>query len=554
MTVEPEELPCLSDDDLAAYAEGRLPDWQFQAVQSHLAHCETCRRLADEGARTQDSTPALENDVAGWNTIFARDDLVAGRYRILRFIARGGMGEVYEANDCDLQERVALKTVVSAAWDSIRAVRRLKAEVQLAHRVSHPNVCRIYDLGSHLIKGHGAAVSFLTMEFVEGKGLGERLRLGGALPVPEAQRIARQLLLGLNAAHGAGVLHRDFKSDNVMLRPETNGELSPVIMDFGLARALDTDKARVTSGANRGLVGTLGYMSPEQIEGKALSRSSDLYAFGVVWFEMLTGALPFTGESLAAAALGRLHRPPPAPSSLNPAVPEAIDRVVLRCLGRSAAERFGSASLVLTALDALNTAELTPRRRVRRFGAKKLAVGATVAIAGLVGAVLRWTPTTAHQTGHPATTLAAELTIGTEKTARTVPASEPPVRSPAERGAKLNTPSRRIGPPSRPSARELNPSGPGARAREPASKRSKAVVGSMPSQIPSVSLRPAASVQDRLLSADTNARPDESSTGTLGPRPDSSRPRRQEPPAQRLDRPRSRKARHPDWVNPFPPK
>src|SRR5262249_34724464 len=151
------------------------------------------------------------------------------RYRIHRFIARGGMGEVYDAFDRDLHKRVALKTVLSNSADNFSAVRRLRAEVQLAHCVSHPNVCRIYDLGIHVLP-NGAPLNFLTMEFVDGESLRARIERG-PVSVDDSIAIARQLLLGLSAAHSAGILHRDFKSENVMLRPSKDTAPSPVIMD-----------------------------------------------------------------------------------------------------------------------------------------------------------------------------------------------------------------------------------------------------------------------------------------------------------------------------------
>jgi serine/threonine protein kinase len=263
------------------------------------------------------------------------------------------MGEVYEAFDRQLQGRVALKSVASTACDSQRAVRDLKAEVYLARRVTHPNVCRIYDLGTHELP-NGSILHFLTMEFVEGETLGRRIRKHGALPLPEAHRLARALLEGLSAAHGAGILHRDFKSDNVILREETSGVPTPVILDFGLARSLDERSRR----SNHAFVGTLTYMAPEQVEGSRLSRATDIYAFGVVWFEMLTGKLPFRG-SPQMSALERLRKTPLPPSQINSSVPTLLDPVVLRCLRRSPEERFQSASEVLAALPTLPTGPST---------------------------------------------------------------------------------------------------------------------------------------------------------------------------------------------------
>jgi hypothetical protein len=345
-----------------------------------------CQQVLNEAVRALATAKAggvVESDEVAWRTMFRPGMVVGRRYMIRRFIARGGMGEIYEAFDQELQERVALKTVTSTASDNPSAVRRLKAEVQLARRVSHPNVCRIYDFGTHLVAGTGAPISFFTMEFVEGETLGTRIRQTGALSVDEARRLGRQLLQGLAAAHAAGVLHRDFKSDNVLLRGE-GAALTPVILDFGLARALDQDFVQ-SSGSAWGLVGTLAYMAPDQLEGQPYTTASDVYSFGLVWYEMLTGELPFkVRSSPAITTLDRLTRPVPVPSSKNPAVPAALDTVVLECLRRSASERLQTAADVLARLDELE------RRAQARVGAaprrtQALALTLALSVASLAG-------------------------------------------------------------------------------------------------------------------------------------------------------------------------
>ena len=373
---EPPATPCLSDDEVLSFATGRLQASRIQAAHLHLDECDTCQRLLNEAAHslaTAATAPLDESEDVGWNRTFRPGTLVGQRYLIVQFIARGGMGEVYEAFDRELQERVALKTVTSTACDNPRAVRRLKAEVQLARRVSHPNVCRIYDFGSHLMAQTGAQISFLTMEFVDGETLGQRVRLGGAVPIPEALGLARQMLRGLSAAHEAGVLHRDFKSDNVMLRAEAGDQCSPRILDFGLARAFDRDPGTGVSASNPTLVGTFEYIAPEQLEGKPHSTASDVYAFGIVWFEMLTGELPFeSSSSPAVGALERLHKEAPPPSSKNPLVSSELDALVLRCLRRSPKDRFRTPAEVLSALDAL---EIRTRFQARRLVPPAIAAG-----------------------------------------------------------------------------------------------------------------------------------------------------------------------------------
>jgi serine/threonine protein kinase len=342
--------------------------------------CAVCQQLLNEAVHALTTSRAAEGtapDEVAWGATF-RPGALVGRYVIRRFIARGGMGEVYEAFDSELQERVALKTVTSTACDDPSAVRRLKAEVQLARRVSHPNVCRIYDFGSHCAP-EASPIAFLTMEFVDGETLGLRLRQSGALPVDQALAVAKGLLRGLDAAHRAGVLHRDFKSDNVILHHEGD-RVEPRILDFGLARALD-HSAGPSSSQGGGLVGTLAYMAPEQLEGHPFTIASDIYSFGLVCFEMLTGQLPFKGRSSPAlTTLERLTKAVPAPSTKNPLVSAQLDALVLACLRRHPHDRPQTAAEALQRLDSLELEAQAPRSGRRAFAALALvglAVGAT---------------------------------------------------------------------------------------------------------------------------------------------------------------------------------
>ena len=363
---------CLSDDDILAFAKGEVHPHRMESVHSHLDSCVVCQQLLTEAARAIDASPISETARPSWNTVFQSGAMIARRYRVLRLIARGGMGEVYEAFDTALHERVALKTVTATHCDSLEAIRLLKAEVQLARRIGHTNVCRIFDLGTHVMEASRGEIQFLVMEYVEDECLGKKLRQSGALALEMALSVAHQLLLGLAAAHQAGVLHRDFKSDNVMLRSESNGRMTAVILDFGLAKALNENGNTVTTRQLQvqAMVGTIGYMAPEQIEGEPLSAASDIYSLGLVWFEMLTGRLPFEGETLAVSAVARLHRAPKPPSHYNANVPKWVDDIVSRCLERQRNARFASAEQVLAALAAGPTLSesqtSTPKRSARR--------------------------------------------------------------------------------------------------------------------------------------------------------------------------------------------
>jgi eukaryotic-like serine/threonine-protein kinase len=340
-------IPCLSEDQVLDFVCGHSTEGERDTIHQHVDDCGPCRELLSMVARTCEPPDdlAASGPLTDFATTFHSGALVAERYEIRRLLARGGMGEVYEAHDRHLQERVAIKTPPSAACDSEQAIRAFKVEVQLARRVTHPNVCRIYDLGTHRLPT-GALLYFLTMEFVEGQTLSQLIRERGALPVIESERFARALLTGLGAAHGAGILHRDFKSDNVIVRPSADGQRTPVILDFGLARALDE---RASRSDETELEGTVQYMAPEQLEGAPLSKATDIYALGLVWFEMLTGKRPFS-DSQAMSLRARLGKSPAPPSRYNPQVSEALDLIIRRCLRRTPSERFQSTEEVLAAL------------------------------------------------------------------------------------------------------------------------------------------------------------------------------------------------------------
>jgi eukaryotic-like serine/threonine-protein kinase len=349
---------CLTEDQVLDFVRGRATESERDALHQHVDDCEPCRELLSTAARTYGPPSALTGSgpLTDFATTFSSGTLIAQRYEIRRLLARGGMGEVYEAHDRHLQERVAIKTPPSAACDSEQAIRAFKVEVQLARRVTHPNVCRTYDLGTHRLET-GTLLYFLTMEFVEGQTLGQLIRERGAFPVLESERLARALLTGLAAAHRAGILHRDFKSDNVMVRTSEDGQRTPVILDFGLARALNE---RSHLSAEVELAGTFQYMAPEQLAGAPLSKATDIYAFGVVWFEMLTGRRPFSG-SRATSVLARLGKSPAPPSHYDQEVSEAVDRVIRRCLRRTPSDRFQSAEEVLAALPNVKLPQLRPQ-------------------------------------------------------------------------------------------------------------------------------------------------------------------------------------------------
>jgi len=320
------------------------------ARYARRAGSSTAATIAPRGASV--STPHGATQILGAPssaTLFRSGDVVAERYRIRRFIARGGMGEVYEAEDLELRQPVALKTVHPRDASQEIAIERFKREIALARKVTHGNVCRIYDVGYHA-RQDGGSVIFLTMELLEGETLAHRIRSQGTLSAAESLPIAKQMIAALSAAHAAGVIHRDFKSENVFLVPGSEG-LRVVVTDFGVARGIEQDAFAAQVTMTDAAVGTPAYMAPEQIEGGTLTAAVDQYALGVVLFEMVTGDLPFAGDTPLATAVKRLTQAPPSPDELTPGLDSLWVGVIRRCLARYPEDRFPSVSEVGRALD-----------------------------------------------------------------------------------------------------------------------------------------------------------------------------------------------------------
>ena len=272
---------------------------------------------------------------------------------MLRFVARGGMGAVYEVTDLVLRSRVALKTLEGPITSDEAAMERFRREVLLARRVSHPNVCRVYEL-YRTSGADGSPLHFLTMEFLEGETVAARLTRG-RLSTTEALPLVQQMCDGLSAAHAQGVIHRDFKSGNVMLVPRSGdqpeGPPRVAITDFGVARAFergDPETEGLTGEA--AVLGTPEYMAPEQVTGGEVSPATDVYALGVVMYQMVTGQLPFAGGTPLATAARRLETPPPRPELAAPGLDPRWSSTILRCLDRDPQRRFQTAAEVAAAL------------------------------------------------------------------------------------------------------------------------------------------------------------------------------------------------------------
>jgi len=308
---------------------------------------------------------------------FLPGTLLASRYRIIAVLGKGGMGEVYRADDLTLGQPVALKFLPESAAKDSTTLERFRHEVRTARRVSHSNVCRVYDVGE--VEGQ----TFLSMEYVDGEDLASLLRRIGRLPGDKALEIARQLCAGLAAAHREGVLHRDLKPANVML----DGRGRAVMTDFGLAGFAD----QITGHDVRS--GTPAYMAPEQLAGREVTDRSDIYSLGLVLYEIFTGKRAYDAEKLADLVRLRSEKPPSSPSTLVKDIDPAVERVILRCLEPDPANRPASALAVAAALPggdplaAALAAGETPSPQMVAAAGETEGIAPRMAVAGLAAVI-----------------------------------------------------------------------------------------------------------------------------------------------------------------------
>jgi eukaryotic-like serine/threonine-protein kinase len=277
----------------------------------------------------------------------AAGSVFSGRYEVLGTIGKGGMGVVYRARDRQLDEVVALKVLRSEVLkDDPTLLDRFKQEIKLARRITHRNVLRTHDFGE------AEGTPYISMEYLEGVTLKDLVRGKGALPLPVGLRIAKQMCLGLEAAHQEGVVHRDIKPQNMLIIPET-GDLK--IMDFGIARVSEMKAGAAGLTSTGTVMGTPDYMPPEQAQGLPADFRSDIYSLGIVFYEIFTGHLPFSGDSVMAVVLAHIQKPAPVPRQANPAIPPELEAIILRCLEKSPAKRYQRVEDVLEDLSAVST-------------------------------------------------------------------------------------------------------------------------------------------------------------------------------------------------------
>lgn len=319
-----------------------------------------------------------------------RGTFFAGRYEVIEELGKGGMGKVYKVFDKKIKEVVALKLIRPEISTDETTIERFNNELRLARKISHRHVCRMYDLGEE------GASHFITMEYVPGEDLKRFIKRSGQLTVGKAISIAKQICEGLAEAHHIGVIHRDLKPQNIMIDAEGNTR----IMDFGIARFLEGEGV-TTQGI---LIGTPDYMSPEQAEMEGVDQRSDIYALGVILFEMVTGRVPFEGKTPLSIAMKHKSEPPPDPRNLNPQVTEGLSQVILKCMEKEKRNRYQRAEELLADLknieEGLPTTEkivppAKPQPQTSKgitviFDTKKLPIRIAALMIILIGVVVVW--------------------------------------------------------------------------------------------------------------------------------------------------------------------
>jgi serine/threonine protein kinase len=281
----------------------------------------------------------LEHETA---TLSQAGQVLDGKYRLDSLLAEGGMGSVYRATHVMLGKTVAIKLIKAAIMTSPEIVRRFQREARAATALNHPNIVSVYDLGQT-----PDGTLYIAMEFIDGPSLKALIQAGRAVPAARTISILRQVASALAVAHKHNIIHRDLKPHNIMLATASDGSELAKLVDFGIAKTFDEATQLTSLGS---ALGTPFYMSPEQIEGRAVDARSDLYALGIILYEMLVGEVPFADQSTPAVLIRQLRERPVRPSLKNPAVPPALEAIAMRCLEKDPEQRFQTADDFAAAL------------------------------------------------------------------------------------------------------------------------------------------------------------------------------------------------------------
>jgi len=347
-----------------------------------------CKECGTNITTADDVQPSITKTIETPREELTTGSTFAGRYQIIEELGKGGMGKVYKATDTEIDTKIAIKLIKPEIASHKKTIERFRNELRVARDISHPNVCRMYDLN----KEEGSY--YITMEYVSGEDLKSFIHRSGQLTKGTAIKIAKQICDGLSEAHKLGIVHRDLKSNNIMI--DRDGDVR--IMDFGIARSL-SEKGITGAGV---MIGTPEYMSPEQVEGKSVDQRSDIYSLGIILYEMVTGRLTFEGDT--AFTIGMKHKSeiPINPQEFNEQIPDELSDVILTCLRKNKDTRYQSAGELRLELERLERGIPTTARKVPKkkpltsreitvtFGLKKLWIPAAVVLGLIVVAVLLW--------------------------------------------------------------------------------------------------------------------------------------------------------------------
>ncbi len=346
------------------------PKCQFENPDNtkYCGNCATPLPISEEALDAQTETlsiPIID---------LATGSVLASRYEIIEELGKGGMGKVYKALDREINEKIAVKIIRPEIATHKNIIQRFQNELRMARKITHKNVCRMHDLGKD------GDTRFITMEYVSGEDLKKSIRRMGPLTVRKAISISKQICHGLSEAHRLGVYHRDLKPHNIMIDREGNAK----IMDFGIALS---QKAKGITDSNV-IIGTPQYLSPEQVEGKEVDQRSDIYSLGVILFEMVTGQVPFDGDTTLSVAVKHKTEIPRDPKEFNAQIPDELSLLILKCMEKDPAKRYQTAEELCSELTQIESDFPTSETTISKEESKIKTIGKQLKLSRLPSAIL----------------------------------------------------------------------------------------------------------------------------------------------------------------------